>query len=227
MVWCFILPAIASCSMAPTACSHPLSPGNIGHGKQKNSLLTSQGSGSRGKHLLTRCWSWTCSIETSDQVVPQVRIPWVQPFLSGGHSHGAQSHHTSFFLAEYTSSVPAPNWESYPLHQRTGDYSFVPKTPVSYLWRLNHHIICGKKMAGSKIRLQRFKMSFSDKHRPGVFKSTHNQVVNLTITARLRHQEYKYRLDKFWEDRSITISTALLLIKSKGSGAVSAVVGLS
>lgn len=137
-----------------------------------------------------------------------------------------QSHHTRFFLAMYTNIVPATNWECYPLHQRIGDYSFMPKTPASYLLWLNHHIICGKKVAGSKIRLQRFKMSLSDKCRPWVFKSTHNQILNLTITACLRHQEYKYRLDKFCKNRSIKSPTTLL-IKSKGSGVVSAVVGIS
>lgn len=59
------------------------------HVKQ-NSLLTRQCSSSHGKHLLTRCRSWTCAPELSDQVVPQVWVPmsaafpflWAQPWSS-------------------------------------------------------------------------------------------------------------------------------------------------
>lgn len=53
----------------------------------------------------------------------------------------------------------------------------------------------------------------SGKCRPWVFKSTHNQIVSLTITACLRHQEYKYRLDKFWEGRSIKVLLHNYLLK--------------
>lgn len=85
----FILLMINFCSMAPMPCSHPLSLGH-GHVKQRNSLLIRYCSSSHGKHLLTRCWSWTRGIEISDQVVPQVWVPmsaafplsWAQPWSS-------------------------------------------------------------------------------------------------------------------------------------------------
>lgn len=142
----FILLMIASCSMAPTACSYAPSPGNTGQVKQKNSHLTRVGqqlSGKTPSHQILEldmwCWNTRSGGDSSLGTHECSLSSLVGTAMEFSHIIPASE---LLSLSEYTNSVPAPSWESYPLHQRTADYSLCAKHSgfLSLRAQSSHHL---------------------------------------------------------------------------------------